>query len=115
LSAGALWLGDRRLGQRLGLAARGSCRDQFGRAGLGGITAEIGEDAIRAFRLAGLADIRAVQDQPVMRIALVPGGCDCLQRLLNLERVLARRKTGPVRDPKDMCVDRDRRLRRAFR
>src|SRR5437660_12393966 len=60
-----------RLDQRLGGdGLRPGC-DHLGGRGLGAVAAEIGDGADRAIRLPRLADIAAVQDQPVMGAVLV--------------------------------------------
>jgi len=100
----------RRVGQGTRLAAGGPCGDHLDRPGLGAIAAEIGDDAIRTIGLAGDADISPVQDQPVVRVALVFRGGARLERHLDRKRCLAWSETGAVGDPKDMRVDRDRRL-----
>src|SRR5580704_15157470 len=99
-----------RLAQRLGLAAAGARRDQLGGAGLGAVAAEIGDDAIGAVGLARLAHVAAMQDQPMMRIALVFGRRDRLEPGLDRERRLARGDPGAVGHPEDVRVDGDRRF-----
>ena len=46
----------------------------------------------------------------MMGIALVLGWSACLERELDHKGCLARREARAIRDPKDMCVDRDRGL-----
>src|SRR5215831_1922347 len=96
--------------QRFGLALAGAGRDQFGGAGLGAVAAEIGDDAIGTVGLARLAHIAAVQDQPVMSIALVFGRRDRLERGLDRQRRLPRGESGAIGHPENVRVDRDRRL-----
>ncbi len=72
--------------------------------------AEMGDGAGRAVGLARLADIAAMQDQPVMGVALEFRRYFLFQRQFNRQRRFARREAGPVGDPEDMGVDRDGRL-----
>jgi hypothetical protein len=72
--------------------------------------ADIGDDAARALGLARLADIAAVQDQPVMGVAHVFGRNDADETLLDLFRRLAGRQAETVADAEDMGVDRHGRL-----
>ena len=74
--------------------------------------AEVGDQAAPAFRLARLADIAPVQDQPVMGVAHVGGGHDLQQLHFDLERRLARRQADAVAEPEEMRIDRDGRMRR---
>src|SRR5882757_6264644 len=99
----------RRGGQAPGLRfSAGARRDQLGRSGFGAVTAEVGDDAGRTLRLARLAHVTAVQNEPVVRIVLVFGGCAGLEPGLDRQRRLPRRDTGTVGDAEDVGVDRDR-------
>src|ERR1700757_233136 len=66
--------------------------------------AEIVDQADLAARLAGKADIAAVQDQPVMRMQHELGRNDLLKPELDFERSLARRKPGAVGDAEHVGV-----------
>jgi CysZ protein len=63
-----------------------------------------------AFRPARLADIAAVQDQPMMGMALALRRHHGVEHLLDLGRGLAGSEAGPVADPEQMGVDGDGRL-----
>src|SRR3954447_3455328 len=93
---------------------RGPFRRRFGsrigRQGLVAVAAQVEHDADRALGFARLADIAAVQDQPVMRTELILRRRDGFETLLDLERRLAGRQTGAVAEAEDMRIDRDRRL-----
>eukprot|EP01133_Synstelium_polycarpum_P024148 gene24148-28974_t len=72
--------------------------------------ADIGNDAGRAFGLAGLADIAAMQDQPVMGVIEIFRRNDLHQFGFHLIRCLARREAKLVADAEYMRVDGHRRL-----
>src|SRR5215510_11034145 len=59
------------------------------------------------FRLARLAGVAAMQDQPVMRMQPVFLRHALQQLQFDLERVLARREAGAVADAEDVGVYRD--------
>jgi hypothetical protein len=75
----------------------------------------IGDHAALAFRLARLAAIAPVQDQPVMRVVEVVIGDDLHQLVLDLVRGFPRCQTEPVGDAEDMGVDRHGRLAKGHR
>src|SRR5262249_32922967 len=77
---------------------------------LGRPFADIGNQAFLAQRPARHAGVASVQDQPVVRVALVLVGHHLVELLLDLERGLAGRKSGAVADPEDMSIDRDGRF-----
>jgi hypothetical protein len=78
------------------------------RRGLGLIAAQVRHRATPAFGFACLADIAAVQDQPVMRVSAEGGRARALSSFqLDRERRLARREAGAVADAEDMGVDRE--------
>ena len=74
--------------------------------------AQIGNEAARAFRAPRLADIASMQNQPMMRMQLEPGGNDRLQPAFDFERRLTRGQGNPVRDAENMRVDGDHAARR---
>ena len=69
------------------------------------VPAEVDHRAPPALRLARLADVAAMQDQPVVRVQ--PEGLrnDLLQLELDLKHVLARGETGAIADAEDVRVD----------
>src|SRR3546814_8063685 len=69
--------------------------------------AEIGNDASPALGTARLADIAAVEDQPVVGVTAIGAGRDPLERILDLARGPAAGEPGAVGNAKDMGVDRD--------
>src|SRR5262249_49781828 len=70
--------------------------------------AKIVDQANLATRLAGKAGVTAVQNQPMMCMQHEFGGNDLLEAELDLERRLARRKTGAIGDAEDVGIDRKR-------
>ena len=74
------------------------------------VLAQVGNDALAAFRLARLADIAPEQDQPVVGVdaEFLRNGLE--QLLFHFQHGFARRQPGAVGDPEDMRVDRHRRL-----
>ena len=64
--------------------------------------------AAPAFRASRLADVAAVQNQPVMRVAFEFFWYQSLQTRLDLSDRFARSDFCPVRDSKNMGVDGDR-------
>src|SRR5262249_32780269 len=72
--------------------------------------AEIVDQAELAARLAREASVAAMQDQPVTRMQHELRRDDLLEPKLDLERRLARRKTGAIADAEDMRIDRHRML-----
>ena len=72
--------------------------------------AQIVDQTFLAQRPPRQAGVAAVQDQPVVGVALVLVGHHLLEVHLDLERRLAGRQPGPVADAEDVRVDRDRRL-----
>src|SRR5688572_10907793 len=76
-------------------------------AGLVREGAEVAHDAGRTVGFARLADVAAVQNQPVMRVGL-PARRDIANQLaLDLLWRLALRQTGAVGNAEDMGIDRD--------
>src|SRR4029079_136999 len=72
--------------------------------------ADVADETARAFRPARLADIAAVQDQPMMGMALALRRHHGVEHLLDLGRGLAGSEAGAVADPEQMGVDGDGRL-----
>src|SRR3546814_9593724 len=90
------------------LNAGPSCRlRRFRRRGLGLVAAEVGDRAAPAFGGARLADVAAVEDQPVVRADAERAGHLLFELLLDREDRLARREAGAVADAEDMGVDRE--------
>src|SRR5208337_4084686 len=80
----------------------------FGRwRGLWFELAQICDDAAPALGLFRLADISAVQDEPVMDVADEFGSCNALKAEFHLQRIFAGRKPRSVGDAKDVSIDRD--------
>ena len=71
------------------------------------IFAQINDDAVRALRRAGLADVAAVQDEPMMSILAVFGRDEFRELVLHDAHRLARCNTCAVGDPEDVRVDRN--------
>src|SRR3546814_3654486 len=75
-----------------------SCRLlRLRRRGLGLVAAEVGDRAAPAFGGARLADVAAVEDQPVVRADAERAGHLLFELLLDREDRLARREAGAVR------------------
>src|SRR5690606_39696642 len=73
------------------------------------VRTEIANETGAALRLAGDADVAAMQDQPVMRVALELRRHVVLDGALDGQHVAARRDAGAVGHPEDMGIDRLRR------
>src|SRR5262245_24087946 len=71
------------------------------------VKADVVDQATPAFGLPRFAHIAAMQDQPVMAIVLVALWHHPIEGELDLERRLAGRKPGAVRDPEDVGIDGD--------
>ena len=67
--------------------------------------AQVGDRAGRAVRLARLAHITSVQDQPVVRIQLEFIRHQSQQAFFNLKHGLSRCDAGAITDPEDMGVN----------
>ena len=76
----------------------------------GSIRANLLEHAPPTLRLARLADVAAMQDQPVVGVAQEAGGDHLHELVLHLPRRLARGDAEPVGDAEDMGVDGQRRF-----
>src|SRR5690349_9754334 len=72
--------------------------------------AKVADQALWAAGLARDAHVAPVEDQPVVRVLQELRRRELEQLLLDLQRILARREVGAIRDAEDMRVDRDRRL-----
>src|SRR6185312_1736013 len=70
--------------------------------------APLGDDAVIALGDARLADVAAVEDQPVMGVEQVFFRHHLEQSLLHLDRRLAGREAGAVADAEEVRVDGDR-------
>ena len=75
----------------------------------------IGNHATLAFRLARLAAITPVQDQPVVGMVEIMIGDDLHQLVFNLVRGLPRCQTEPVGNAENMRIDRHGRLPESHR
>ena len=64
----------------------------------------------RAIRLACLADISSVQNQPMVCVALEFGGNDFFQLVFHGANCFSGRQLGAIGDAEDMGVDRNRRF-----
>src|SRR6187200_1153156 len=69
--------------------------------------ANVANEAARALGAARLADIAAVQNQPMVSMALALGRHDGVEHALDLGRGLAGGKAGAVANPEQMGVDRN--------
>src|SRR5512132_2068964 len=98
-------------GLSTGLApAPGGCRGGVSALRLRLEAADVANDAHRAARLLRLADIAAVQDQPMVGVAQPSLRCPRQQRGFHLQRRAARGEAGAVGHSEDMRIDGDRRL-----
>src|SRR5436309_4719069 len=78
--------------------------------------AQVADQAGRTGGLARQADVAAVQDQPMVRVLQVFRRRELEQPLLDLERILAGARAGPVAAPKDVhCTAHVRRAESAVR
>src|SRR6266566_253823 len=81
--------------------------------GVGGLLrpfAQMGDDAAVTGGFGRLADVAAVQNQPVVRVNFVMVGHHLIELHLHFERREPGRKPGAVADAEDMRIDRDGRL-----
>ena len=72
--------------------------------------AHLAHHATPAFGRARLAHVAPVQDQPMMRVAEIPGRRRLGELVLDFARGAARGQPGAIADAKDMSIDRDRRF-----
>src|SRR5688572_29643575 len=77
------------------------------RWGLGPVAAKVANHAAPAFGATRLADVPAVQDQPVVRMATIRLRHQLVELGLYGGRVLAGGEAGAVGDPENMGVDRE--------
>src|SRR4051812_34432099 len=74
---------------------------------LGLVAAQVADRAAPAFGPPRLADVAAVQDEEVVRVAAEGRRRHPVELPLHRQHVLARREAGAVRDPEDVGVDRE--------
>src|SRR5262245_52493665 len=89
---------------------RASSRDGLNINSLGTVFAEIADDALRALGRARDANVAAVKNQPVVRIALELVRHELQKLRLDFLDGLSGRQMGAIADTEDVPVDGDRRL-----